>query len=47
MKLLKFKLTVLLEKHLGIHAKYPILNSLHALAFVSVAVLVGGCASEP
>ena len=47
MKLLKFKLTTLLEKHLGIHVKYLTLKSLHVLAFVSVAVLIGGCASEP
>ena len=32
MKLLKFKLTVLLEKHLGIHVKYPILKNLHSFS---------------
>ena len=46
MKLLKFKLAALLEKHLGIHVKSPILKSLHALAFIFVAVLIGGCASK-
>ena len=46
MKLPKFKRTALLEQRLGIHVKFPILKSLHALAFVSVAVLIGGCASQ-